>query len=192
MPNALDNNMTACPRCQYSLSGLPEAYACPECGFGYEDDMLALHGWDAQTKPTRTNLAVVLVFIIVLLFLLWRQYYNVGMDWLFFFYLALTVLTVFSMVSILRNLERRSSGETQVRVVVTSNELILFDVPHAARELRWPLHSISSAVWKEKGEGWKVTFHINGQNYGPLDLHAPPAVISSARAMIERAAPPTA
>jgi hypothetical protein len=187
MPNVRDNNMSACPRCQYSLTGLPDAYACPECGFAYENDMVALRGWDTQTKPTQTNLAWVLICIVVLAFLMWREYWQSGFGGIFWVYLALQCGTVFAMVSILRNIDRKRKGETEVRVVVTSSELILFDVPHAARELRWPLHAISSAIWKDKKDtGGKVTFHIHGQSFGPLDLDAPADIIGKARTMVER------
>ena len=43
--------LTACPRCSYSLKGLPRDHQCPECGFPYDDSTIAVRqnrrGWKA-------------------------------------------------------------------------------------------------------------------------------------------------
>jgi hypothetical protein len=36
--------LEACPRCAYSLSGLPESGRCPECGFNYDERTFVLQG----------------------------------------------------------------------------------------------------------------------------------------------------
>jgi hypothetical protein len=42
--NKLDPSLklTFCPRCDYSLQGLPEVGTCPECGGSYNDDFIIL------------------------------------------------------------------------------------------------------------------------------------------------------
>ncbi len=40
--------MNQCPRCSYSLEGLPEDHVCPECGLGYHGDTVFMptrHMW---------------------------------------------------------------------------------------------------------------------------------------------------
>lgn len=49
-----------CPQCNYMLKGLPSPYACPECGFRYDEDT---HVWTWSRKLSRNDL---LIFIAVL------------------------------------------------------------------------------------------------------------------------------
>ena len=37
--------LTACIECGYSLQGLPDGGACPECGAAYDQETVVLHGW---------------------------------------------------------------------------------------------------------------------------------------------------
>lgn len=37
-------SLSSCPRCGYSLQGLPATGSCPECGFGYDSQTVMLSG----------------------------------------------------------------------------------------------------------------------------------------------------
>jgi hypothetical protein len=39
--------LTTCPRCGYSLEGLPDDGVCPECGAPYDQSEVVLHGYGA-------------------------------------------------------------------------------------------------------------------------------------------------
>jgi uncharacterized protein (DUF983 family) len=45
--------ITACPRCGYSLEGLPDEHACPECGLPYHRQAVAIK----QTRNTAWAIA---------------------------------------------------------------------------------------------------------------------------------------
>jgi hypothetical protein len=46
-----------CPRCEYSLEGLPLQGACPECGRDYDSDSIFLYGYGTGSKTTTFNRA---------------------------------------------------------------------------------------------------------------------------------------
>ena len=48
-----------CPICKYSLTGLPDRHACPECGFSYDKQMIV------ETPNVKTHLAGVAVFTVL-------------------------------------------------------------------------------------------------------------------------------
>jgi hypothetical protein len=49
MPNPLQ--LSFCPRCDYSLQGLPESGACPECGTPYDQSFVVLRGRPVTGGP---------------------------------------------------------------------------------------------------------------------------------------------
>ena len=52
--------MNQCPRCSYSLEGLPEVHACPECGLQYNGETTYL-----ELKPSKTSWKGIAVVAVV-------------------------------------------------------------------------------------------------------------------------------
>jgi hypothetical protein len=48
IPGKID--LTNCPKCCYSLTGLPKRWRCPECGFEYDDRTFVLSGISRGTS----------------------------------------------------------------------------------------------------------------------------------------------
>ena len=44
--------LVICPRCGYSLQGLPDEGVCPECGRRYDPRTVVLFGWARGAKAT--------------------------------------------------------------------------------------------------------------------------------------------
>jgi hypothetical protein len=47
--------LQVCPRCDYSLTGLPEVGVCPECGREYDQQSIFLHGEAAGSRRNAWN-----------------------------------------------------------------------------------------------------------------------------------------
>ena len=61
--------LTNCPKCNYSLTGLPDEHACPECAFPYERDSLVFAESRRDAKVvlmiSATGLIVSLVYLVI-------------------------------------------------------------------------------------------------------------------------------
>jgi hypothetical protein len=69
--------ITACPRCGYSLEGLPDEHACPECGLRYHRQAVAV----AQSRSTGWEVTILVSFglVIILNLIEGRQLFSVLM-----------------------------------------------------------------------------------------------------------------
>jgi len=170
--------LPSCPRCQYSLDDLPDTYVCPECGFVYEADMRLLRGWDAQTRPTRTNLNVTLIFIFVLVLLLVRDYTRYGLRNMAFVYGALLTGAMIALISIARNINRERDGEAEMRIIVHRHALALYDAPSRDPEIHLPFDSLRSVRWIANAGRSTITLRTTHGTFGPYDVEASPDVIN--------------
>lgn len=88
---ATDGGAPSCPRCEYSLSGLPVSGSCPECGLVYDEDFLSIRvrapriGWAllavppvgyVLSFPILDILGFPLAFVVNLFFIVWMVHVN--------------------------------------------------------------------------------------------------------------------
>ncbi|GJM25470.1 MAG: hypothetical protein DHS20C16_18850 [Phycisphaerae bacterium] len=52
--------MNKCPRCSYSLEGLPEIHACPECGLHYNGETTYV-----ELKPSKTSWKMIAIVAVL-------------------------------------------------------------------------------------------------------------------------------
>jgi hypothetical protein len=55
--------LSACPACGYALEGLASEGTCPECGTGYDQRTIVLHGW---SSPSQLDVATGRPWVVVL------------------------------------------------------------------------------------------------------------------------------
>jgi hypothetical protein len=116
------HRLSVCPRCDYSLEGLPDCGICPECGQSYGTHEIYLYGnamgakirvWNAYTPgllaPVSTLLAAV---IIAYVFFSPGRYTNRDP----FSVVWLVLLTAGSGISVWRRFADQGSGVVQVRL----------------------------------------------------------------------------
>jgi hypothetical protein len=116
------HRLTNCPRCDYSLLGLPNSGICPECGQPYATHEIYLYGnatgtkisvWNAYTPGLLAPISTLLVVTICCYIFFWPGRFT-DPDPLFFF--CLVLLAAGSVISIWRRFTDQGSGVVQVRL----------------------------------------------------------------------------
>ncbi len=116
------HRLTNCPRCDYSLLGLPDSGVCPECGQPYGTHEIYLYGnatgtkisfWNAYMPGLLAPISTLLAVTVCGYIFFWPGRYTYP-DPLFF--LCLVLLAAGSVVSIWRRFTDQGSGVVQVRL----------------------------------------------------------------------------
>ncbi len=90
--------MNQCPRCSYSLEGLPEDYVCPECGLAYHGETTFL-----KVRPSCTVLRFLMIAFgatTMLVLSIAARHWNWGSPFLWFWMIANCVVAVLIIIKI--------------------------------------------------------------------------------------------
>lgn len=79
MSEAATRLFDRCPRCDYSLEGLPDRYRCPECGIEYDREMVVLK----QSKKYATFFTVFAALGLLMMAYRFDEWADLGMAALF-------------------------------------------------------------------------------------------------------------
>jgi hypothetical protein len=114
--------LKVCPRCDYSLTGLPAVSTCPECGRPYDQLGVYLYGdaagtrlrpWSSRPQKRRYLLWRVLLFLPICCLLLWHRSWH---QMRFFSFFQLTQFMIPFAIILWRSLSDSGSGVVQVKL----------------------------------------------------------------------------
>jgi hypothetical protein len=109
-----------CPRCDYSLLGLPAVGVCPECGRAYDTTSVFLYGnalgqranaWNRKPMRRREMIATSLPFLMLLAIYIFSR---LRLDYFMAYFLPATVIPL--VTAIFRSQTDSGSGVVQVRL----------------------------------------------------------------------------
>ncbi len=128
--------MRTCPKCDYSLVGLPERHGCPECGLDYGPDVVVLH----QAKPYAVAMSIVFVLSVPLWIYTLDEWTDIGMV---VFFAAMGIPALRTLLSKRRN-----------RVVILHDGFLLVGWDGHEQQIRWT--SVASCEVDRMGGGVKI------------------------------------
>src|SRR5437763_16523008 len=111
---------TACPRCDYSLLGLPAIGVCPECGRTYDAQSVYLYGyavgqranaWSRRPMRAREQVSSAVVALGILGFFMVRRHHD-----MFFMLYVICMIGGPILIALLRSHSDLGSGVVQVKL----------------------------------------------------------------------------
>jgi hypothetical protein len=164
-----------CPRCEYSLEGLPGTGACPECGGTYSEDEIILFGWSVSHRKQGSIFDVVVwlcaaISIAATMSTLARSR---AFAVVLVFFLLIFVASWFHM----RKLKSGNAGVLQLRLTrdgygvrLGNGEVLLNPWRAGIRVIatRWGANRFLIAIEKPDEKFWE--FKMSGFSFSPVNV----------------------